>query len=1494
MIGLLATMTRKYRYFFLLSIFSLSVFAQPEKYEFHRYTTKDGLTQSYVFSILQDNRGFMWFGTWDGLNLFDGFNFISFKPDAENPNSLSSNCVTTIYEDRYGKLCIGTNGGGLSILPQSSYMKQLINWGDQPEKPDWIARDPIFINYRNDINNAQSLGSNNVTCMCEDDFGNLWVGTYGGGLTKIFQDSNGIKAFKQYRTISGDPNSLVDNNIKAIAKDRYGIIWVGTYGNGLVKVHPNNGKDDSEVFVNYRNKPSDPFSLANDKVTCIMEDVQGALWIGTRGGGLSILSNLDREKNELKFENHQLITSNANSLSNNNIESIYQDLLGTIWLGTSNGLNRVTSVKGDYKNIQFTRIFSDRFNEFSLSDNHIASIYQDKSGMLWVGTYNGINKLNLYPKQFVIHKSDPAQKNSLIDGRVNVLFKSKNDELWIGDESGIVTVYDKTEAHKMFLLNNGMVTSLTPELQESLRQRMISFLQFPGISAGSSVISGNFINSINEDHDGNIWLGGVGLYKFTPGKGFKYYFPGSSDENSVGGWAVWSTITDAQGDVWIATSNGLDKYVKETNTFLHFRHKEKDKKSISSNVIYTLFVDSKERIWVGTDSGLCLLMRRKINVKEQNDVYFISYRRDNTIENTLSSEKIWSIAEDKKGIFWLGTEGGGLVRMELDVERNAIYKTYNRQSGLPSNILCGVICDNNNTIWISSTAGLTCFNQANETFKNYGEWDGLQADEFRKGSYFKAADGMMFFGGMKGFNSFYPDSIRDNPFLPKVVITDFKIFNRSVPIGKSIDKVFTPKEPIGMSSEITLSYNEDVISFEFVALHFLESERNKYAYKMDGFEDKWNYTTSAKRFASYTNLPPGKYIFKVKASNADGVWNENGASLRIIVRPPFWLTWWAYLVYIILMVLGIWGIINYSLSKERIRSQYELAKLESVKKDEMAEKSREVDQMKLRFFTNISHEFKTPLTLIIGPVENLLKESSASRAVRQQALLIQRNAKHLLRLVNQLMDFRKLEIGSMQIKVQSIDIVKFINRVMSNFRYMAHQRNINFHFRHDTEDVHIWFDQDMLEKIIYNILSNAFKFTPEGGEISLKLLKQSKNKSILDSLKTKSDNKYAEGFIELIIRDNGKGIKKDKLEKIFDRFYQVENFKGEGSGIGLALARELVELHQGEVFADSEAGEYSCFTVRIPLGSKHILSEHMMDEATTETVEERRSADVTPYLIDAEPVDAHFSDHLFAEEDQVPLVLVVEDNADLRTYVRTSLSHDYRVVDASNGMDGLEKAKEIIPDLILTDIMMPDMDGLELCKKIREELNTSHIPVILLTALSSDEARIEGLKAGADDYITKPFNYTELQLRVKNIIESRKRLRDTFGAAIILGKTDELPQADHAFILRAISLIENNLNDANFSVEDFSNELGLSRAQLYRKVKGATGQTVSEFVRAVRLKKAGEMIKAGELTMNEIMYKVGFNSQSYFTKCFKSLFGISPSDFASLDNQAEGIKDLDS
>ncbi|MDP2365207.1 MAG: ATP-binding protein, partial [Ignavibacteria bacterium] len=870
------------------------------------------------------------------------------------------------------------------------------------------------------------------------------------------------------------------------------------------------------------------------------------------------------------------------------------------------------------------------------------------------------------------------------------------------------------------------------------------------------------------------------------------------------------------------------------------------------------YQDSQVRIWIGTNGGGLNLLENK------EKGFFRRWLFEENISSSLSSNSIYSICEStkKKGSFnsnetilWIGTNNG-LNRLIINnskvknesVPANVKISRFILKEGLSDNSIKSIIEDDEGNLWLGTSSGITKFDTKNYTYINYSDADGIVGTDFNFSSATKNDDGKLFMGSTSGLNYFYPNDIIPSQYKPLVILTDFQIFNKSVPVnGKS-----PLKTNIFHSKEITLSYTQNVFSFQFAALDYAAPHSIKYAYKMEGFDDDWIYSGNI-RFVTYTNLNPGEYIFKVKSSNSDGIWNDNVALIKVVISPPWWQTAWAISFYVIILVFGAWGIIKFQVNRAHLRLELKRREFES-------HHLREIESLKSRFFANLSHEFRTPLMLIKGPLEQLISGRIKNNLTDYYKALL-RNTEKLQQLIDELLELSQLETETIPLHKQQHDLVKLLKTIVGAFIPLAEEKNITIGFNSSLKNVVAMIDRDKLEKIINNLLNNAFKFTPDGGKISVEL----------------SIDKHGKSDVATIsISDTGIGIPEEHRSKIFDRFYQIDNVSKRNfgsSGIGLALVKELVSLHNWNISVFSKVREGTVFTLRIPL-------EKQVDETEEKSIGKLLSS--SDLQLKNENL-LNFNNEDIADDtdsSKKPVILFIEDSPEVRNYVFDLLNTDYEVLLAKDAGEGIQLSLKHMPDLIISDIMMDGMDGIEFCRRVKTDWQTSHIPVILLTAKATKESKIEGLVTGADDYITKPFNYEELSARIKNLIDQRKNLKEKFSKEINLTPGSIVSNdIDKGFMDKVLDALENNLNNENFDTELLAKEIFISRRQLHRKLQAVTGQAPGEFIRIFKLKRAAQMLIENRFSVTQIALEVGFGSPAQFTRAFKKYFGCLPSEF---------------
>lgn len=1353
---------------FLIIILVLSTIRlSAQQIHFRHLTIDNGLSQNAVLTITQDSHGYMWFGTKDGLNRYDGYSFKIFQNDPGDTTTISSNFITATFADQKGRLWIGNLNGDLNIFNEASGTFTRVNELDN---------------------------SSQITTIAEDSSGSIWLGTGQNGIFRVNHNAHYDNfSFDHYRALNHS-GSIASNLISTVFVDREGTLWVGN-SEGLNKFDKKNNSF-SFYKITTKNPAALPFP-ADNAVTAISQLTTDQLLLGTPSG----LAEFSINKGTFNFYPHHF---DLYRFGWGRITDIEYDHAGIIWLATPGEL-----MLFNYKTKTYRYVTNDPVDPTTISYNSVSSLRCDRSGIMWLGTPGaGINIYDPKANRFALLQRK-SETNSRVTGfSISSICEDNNGDVWIGSD----VVY-------RWKRKTGELISY-----ETSSDRPDDF----GNTRAWSIV---------KDNDGILWFAstqGLFSYDVKKEKSRQYsYSPGRI--NGLPQKDVYGLFVDDSGNVWAVTENYFSRLTdRENGIFNNYRYNM----MATNNAVLRPFIyqDRSGGFWIGSDLGLIYF-----DVKSGKFNKYVSNPSDST---SISNNYIKSICPDPRNperYLWIGTSGGGLNKFDKVSDK---FSFYTKKDGLPNNVIYGILSDSKGRLWMSTNHGLSVFNPATEKFRNFDVLDGLQSNEFNTGAFYKSDSGELFFGGINGLNYFYPQDIKNNDFIPGIVITSCEVLNESGNEGNQSELINSPE---GLA-EITLPYVKNNIRFEFAALDYSAPEKNKYMYILENFNDNW-ISAGTKHSASFTNLPPGHYVFRVKGSNNDGVWNEKGTMVNLIILPPWWRTWWAYTIYGLLLFSGLYFLRRYELNRIHLKNQLKMEKVES-------DSLRHLDQIKTRFFANISHEFRTPLTLILGQVESVLS-SEISMKAKSKLHIANRNARRLLTLINQLLDISKIEAGSMQLKAEQHNIVSFLKSLFYSFESLADTKQITLKFESDLVNIPVIFEPDKMEKVFYNLFSNAFKFTPPGGTITVKA--------------------YISGSSAVMsIKDTGAGIPANRVNKIFDRFYQLDNSstrEHEGTGIGLALTKELIELHKGTIEVISGEGEGAEFIVMLPLGdlntrkpgTEAVASNDVFDDINMESAEE---------------VKDEISIKKDGNVNRGEIILIVEDNTDVRNYIKEQLETEFTIIDARNGEAGIAKARGIIPDLIITDIMMPKMDGYRFSSEIRKDERTSHIPIIMLTAKAGLDDKIEGLETGVDAYLTKPFSTRELKVIVRNLIQQRRELRKRFSSATIIKPSDvSTISTDQIFLQKTISIVEKHFDDEQFGVELLASEAGMSVSQINRKLKALIDQPAGQLIRSLRLQRAADMLKQDSGTIAEICYQVGFSDQSYFSRAFKKQFGCSPSDY---------------
>lgn len=1378
----------------VIFLFSLLGSLSAQEYVFEKITTQQGLSQNDVNCVFQDHKGFLWIGTNDGLNRYDGYTFRTFRIDQENKEGkgLSSNLIYKVKEDNDGRLWIATSNEGVCVFD---------------------AEKESFTQIRNTSKNPVRLASNrifDVECMSDST---IWVATDKG--VTVISEANGYYETINLITIANAP--LVSKGCNTIAEDAQGRKWLGFY-KGLVVCEQKDGEMQTTPIKGFE----------NENIRSILPVTNGII-VGT-ASGLFLYQEKPLKVNQAKLTRLSYVDS----------KDIYIDQAKDLYVATQKG---VMIYSCDFLNQRFEMKAQVR-GEMALTklnSDMVTSLCGDSSGIIWIGTIGGgLNKYNPKRKKFSHYKST-GLPGSLSNNKITTILEDSKHNIWIGTEGGGMNYLDNSTNRNF---SSGFKNYLIETYQ--MENKFYSLLEVE-----------------QENGSSDIWAGAGHPLKLVRFR---------SDENGphVHDQSWISEITDSaprmlrdiEGNIWLGTygSTGLYKCELDGDSYTLTNYRAKGEKgNLSSNIIRSLLQDKQGNIWIGTDTGLNLLT---VNELTKDIPSFKVFKNSPDNENSLSNDYVLPLFQSTTGNLWVGTMGGGLNKINFDKNFETFsFTSYDTSDGFPNNVIKGILEDDNGNLWISSNKGLTRFNPKTMNILNYDISDGLQDYEFGEMACCKLSDGMMIFGGVNGFNTFYPDQINEDKIPPKVVFTDLQVLNKSVEVGEEVNNRVLLDKVLDQSNRIELKHSENSFAIYFSAMHFSAPIKNKYKYMLEGFDQNWIVKKSNERFAKYTSLNPGKYVFKLYASNNDGVWSAEPREIEVVVIPPWWQSTVAIVIYSLLFIALLWFFQRYSII--RIKQKNELL-MEHFEK----EKLEELSQMKFRFFTNVSHEFRTPLTLIIGSVQKLIgNKTELPEDVKEKHATIERNSSIMLRLINQLMDFRKMEQDKMALSVSQVDIVQILKDNHASFEEMMSNKNIQFTFSRGLEELIVWIDVDKIEKIVYNLLSNAFKFTNKGGQIDLTLLVQQED-------------------VVIQVKDNGMGIPKDIQTHIFERFYQGSKLKQpnyNGTGIGLSYSKGLAELHSGDIRFDSEEGNGSCFELHLQRGKAHYGTS---DFYKTPSVKPQSLGLFYP------EVETVFRDvKEYAKTSGLVThkhtMLIVEDNLDLLEFLADSFTEHYNVYRAENGVEGLGMVETYDIDIIISDIAMPLKDGFELCHEIKMNEKISHIPVILLTAKIAPKDSIKGYQIGADAYVSKPFDINVLESHIAGVLKNRETLKQKFKKSIeIIPSEVTSTSADERFLNQLLTIVEDNISKDEFTVVQLSEAYGMNQVHINKKLKSLTGYTANAFIRSVRLKRACQLLKTGRYSVAEVTYEVGFSDLKYFRSCFKKEFKINPSEYV---KQESGI-----
>ncbi|MCR8560653.1 response regulator [Mucilaginibacter sp. BJC16-A38] len=1357
----------------LFTVCTLSVFSQhPYNQKVIKYTFKNGLSYGFVNGLAQDDNGFMWFATADGLNRFDGINFKVFKHDAANPYSLPSNYIDALFKDPQGDIWISSRRG---IYQFDTNTERFLKF--EPSKKvslydiSWIAS-----------------GGNNV----------LWFSSYSAGVFSYNKLNHSLKNFN-----AENQPGFTKNTVNRVFQDSKGLLWVAS-DDGLKVFSVEDGaiKKNKTPEIRLRGVP-------DGRVNSLMEDHYHNIWIGTSAG----LAVYVRAENRVEvFEGPKF------NLASNYFYSLLEDNNHNLLIGLQDGgiykMNLDKAVNAGFKDVSIVPVITD--DNVHITERTIQSMCMDKDKNIWAATFgDGIFLICNVPEKFKRFQEKLSGTHSTGYLRYYGMCADNDGNLWMG-----------TDGEGVF--------------KKKINGEVIKHFQVDG-KAGS--LTSNNILCALMDHNKQLWFGSYahGLYSYDGKKDqFTNYSYKKNSPEGLSSNDVRVLFEDSQNNLWVGTNGGgISVLAAGKKVFSNY---SVSRKNISSNNIRAICEDKSGNIFIGT-YGAGLLYRVKGSQR------FTSYFKNNQTDSLLPSKVIYSIkCVDNKLL--VGTEGDGLISIDLTTKR---IKKYTDKNGLANNTINAIQPDGEGNIWLSTNNGLSKI-ESSGIVMNYDISNGLQTGHFSPNScLYSARDKVVCFGGTEGYNIFFPGEVKKSTFEPKVIITGLQLFNKDVEVGQK-DQILT--QVPNKSKKVVLKPEQSVFSIQYVALNYPYAEKTEFAYQLLGLDKSWNYVQTQKS-ATYRYLAPGDYTFRVKASNQDGVWFNDYASLKIIILPPWYKTWYAYACYFLLAIILVYYYLRYKTNQARFKYEIKIAQI-------TAEKEKELNEKKLSFFTNISHEFRTPLTLIISPIKELLSSKTQSPDDLINAHTVDRNARRLLSLVDQLLLFRKADSGADKLKIVKLDIVGVCRDVLLCFKHQAKIKHLQLLFACECDVIDIYADREKIEIVLFNLLSNAIKFTPDGGQINCQIIENTDD-------------------VIIQVKDSGCGITRGTGEHVFEKFSQVQssNQSYGGFGIGLYLVKTFVNQHHGTICYESEENIGTVFNVKLLKGTAHFDGSLIFDDVveTSVLLEELMDFDETDVTIGGTLTNVSPGNYETLLSNKKTL-LIVEDNIEVRQYIIQIFKNEFNVFEAENGNEGFDMTMKLRPDMVISDVMMSGLGGIELCSLIKESPTLSHIQVILLTANTLPEIKLKGIEGGADDYITKPFEKDVLIARVHGLIKSRENIQKYFYNEITLKSNDlKVPVEYKDFLEKCIAIVENHLEDEHFTIKILADEIGMSHSNLYKKIRSISDGSANEFIRYIRLRKSAEIMLNTDCTVSEAAYRVGINDPKYFREQFNKLFGENPSEY---------------
>jgi signal transduction histidine kinase/ligand-binding sensor domain-containing protein/CheY-like chemotaxis protein/AraC-like DNA-binding protein len=1445
----------------IVLLFSLMLFQETKSVlaieieRFEQLDTRYGLSQNNVLSIYCDHEDFMWFGTMDGLNRYDGYSFKIIKSEPGKKNTLTHNRISKIWEDQRNFLWVKTYDG--------YYHYYLRETGE-------------FINFP-DYHEVIEEKNSTISSFHETRNKTVWLGTTNSGLYHLTFDETSMRYQNEHYVAEKTPG-LLSNAISFILSDPSGKVWVGT-DKGLNQLD-NTGKfqqlfegsaiscgliADQQLFIGTNNQglllldlqtgktANLPDALQNNDLKHIrfIENTRHFLLIGTPNQGLWIYNQQTKQIKQYKKNGRDaqylfadrtgliwlkteqfgvlqidpetgselhfnLVSPEKRSIIDDERPFFYEDQNQNFWIGIHGG--GLALYQRETKSFNFYQ--NDPLSRNTLSSDFVHCMAEDRSGLLWVGTgqiNGGANKVILSNPSFTQVLPEPRFEH-LADNVVRAIFEDSNEYIWVATKSGRIYIYNQeNELLNSLSTNNKLKTN----------------------------IPGN-IYCIIEDHEGYIWLGSKGggvLVSKEPIKNNKRYYQQLSfhqyihepgNVHSLSNNNVYTLLEDHQHQIWIGTyGGGLIRVTGRTASELICKRINQQNSNLSSNEVRFLFEDTNQRLWVATTFGLNVSDLKSGNELPRFETLFY----DPDVPASISYNDVIHIFEDSKQQLWFGTFGAGVSILKTYIGTGSEFMHLKTRNGLSNDAVFSMLEDRSGKIWMGTENGISSYLPARMIFENYDINSGLYTNNYSENACFRLASGKLLFGSIAGVLLIHPETIEKTEYAPKMALTNFQLNNRNIDINDPASPI---RQEIGTLEKIDLQYNQSSFSIEYAALSFLAPHLNNYAFMLENFENDWNYVGNQRK-ATYTNLSAGTYIFMVKAANWDGTWNEIPRQLVINIHPPWWRSTWALIIYFVVSLVLLEFARRIFFKYYRMQNDLQV--------------ERRVNDIKLQFFTNISHEIRTPLTLILGPIDDIKASKHLPPEVRNRINMMDRNGRRMLKLINQLLDFRKIQNKKMVLQIETINLNDFVEEICEHFTPVARQKQIDFQLIKSDTSPTVYVDPNKFDSVVFNLLSNAFKYTGQGKKIRVEIFAPMGE------------------YIEIAISDEGTGISRDKLKYLFQRFtpLSTDDQQLKGTGIGLSLAYEIMQLHKGNILVESDEGKGSRFIISLRTGFGHFEKDELREKTQFNHVHQQPvdedSTENSPVIL-----DVHLND--------APLALIVEDNPEVLLYVSESIKSLFKVETAINGREALDKLKHLHPDVIITDVMMPEMGGIELTKAIKADFNTSHIPVVMLTAKSNMEDQIIGIESGAEAYLLKPFNAEYLRAMVTNLIKQRElviqKYRDKKAGELFNTK---ITNKDDQFLNEIFEIIEKHFSDSEFNVEQLISVSVYSRTVLYNKVKGLLGVSPVDLIRQVRLKHAARLITEGGHKISEAAYACGFNDPKYFRKCFKTMFGVNPTEY---------------